>query len=181
LGLNVAELLGQAEKVSHLYDLFLNFIGKIHDAILALVGESLMQKAGQKVVEWVSEVKNGKYFPDILESLYQTDPTKGELKILISDSQATLDKYTSAIEAVGGLKDGYGSQVELADRLLKGLKLMGPLPVLPQAKLILAGIYIVLAGYVVLAGADYVDSPRLKWLDRVAGVRRTVEGSLQTV
>jgi hypothetical protein len=180
LGLNVAEFLGQAGRVSHLYDLFLSFTGKIHDALLALVGESLMQRAGQKVIEWVSEFKNGKYFPEILETLYQTDPTKGELKILIGDSQVTLEKYTSAIAAVDALKDGYGSQADLADKLLKGLKLMGGLPVPPQVKLILVAAYIVLTGYVVLAGADYVDSPQIRWLDRVVGVRRTVEAGLQT-
>jgi hypothetical protein len=73
--------------------------------------------------------------------------------------------------------------VNLAEKLLKGLKFIGGLSeaVLPQAKLIFAAAHIALGGYVVLAGADYVDSPNIKWLDRVAGVRRVVEGNLKTI
>lgn len=181
LGMNIAGILGQAERVSRLYDLFRSFVSKVYDALVALVGESLMQKAGQKVVEWLNELKGGKYFTEILEALYQTKPTQEELKKFVGDSQAALEKFTSAIQGVDGLSDGYGNQVKLAEKLLKGLKFIGGLSeaVLPQAKLIFGAAYIALGGYVVLAGADYVDSPRIKWLDRVSGVRRTVEDNLK--
>ena len=180
--MNIAGMLGQAERVSRLYDLFRSFVSKVYDALVALVGEILMQKAGQKVLEWLNDLKEGKYFTEILEALYQTKPTQEELKKFVGDSQAALEKFTSAIQGVDGLSDGYGNQVKLAEKLLKGLKFTGGLSesVLPQAKLIFAAAYIALGGYVVLAGADYVDSPRIKWLDRVAGVRRTVEGSLKS-
>jgi hypothetical protein len=182
LGMNIAGILGQAEKVSHLYDLFRSFISKVYDALAALVGESLMQRAGQKVIEWVNELKEGRYFAEILEALYQTKLTREELKKIVDDSQATLDKFTSAIQAVDVLKDGYGNQLKLAEKLLTGLRYIGCLSdtVLPQGKLMFAVAYMTLGGYVVLAGADYVDSPHIKWLDRVAGVRRIVEGDLKT-
>jgi hypothetical protein len=43
----------------------------------------------------------------------------------------------------------------------------------------LAAAYIVLGGYVILLGADYVDAQRVQWLDRVPGVRRVVQVSLE--
>jgi hypothetical protein len=180
LGMRIAGMLGQAEKVSRLYDLFRGFVSKVYDSLAAMVGESLMQKAGQKVLEWVNELNGGKYFPEILEALYQTKPTKEDLNKFVGESTAALDKFTSAIEAVEGLKDGYGRQVQLVEKLIKGLKFIGGLSeaIIPQGKLILAAAYIALGGYVVLAGADYVDSPNIKWLDRVAGVRRVVETKL---
>jgi hypothetical protein len=181
LGMSIAEMLGQAEKVSRLYDLFRSFVSKVYDALVALIGESLMQKAGQKVVEFVNEVKGGKYLPEILEALYQTKPTKDELKSLVDGSKAAIEKFNSTIQAVESLNEGYGSQVKLVEKLIKGLSFVGGLSemIIPQGKLILAAAYVGLGGYVVLAGADYVDSPNIKWLDRVSGVRRTVEGNLK--
>ncbi len=181
LGMDIAGILGQAERLSPLYDLFRSFLSKVYDGLVALVGESLMQKAGQQVLEWLNEVKKGKYFTEILESLYQTKLTQEGLKKFVGDSQAAIGTFTSAIQAVEGLNEGYGTQVSLVEKLMKGLKFIGGLSgaVLPQGKLILGTAYIALGAFVVLAGADYVDSPRIKWLDRVAGVRRTVEGGLK--
>jgi hypothetical protein len=176
LGMSVVGMLGQAEKVSRLYALFRSFMSKVYDSLAALVGQSLIQKAGQKVLEWVNELNGGKYFPEILEALYQTKKTKEELKKFIDTSQVALGHFTSAIQTVDGLKMDYGTQVKLVEKLIKGLKFIGGLSeaVLPQSKLILAAAYIGLGGYVVLAGADYVDSPNIKWLNRVAGVHRVV-------
>ena len=183
MGSNIAGILVQAERISHLYELFRNFIGKVYEALASLVGEALMQKAGQKVVEWLSELKEGKYIAEIVEALYQTGPTRETLNKFVGESPAPLDQFTSTIQKVTILKDGYGKQAKLAEKLLTGLKFIGGLSenVLPQARLILAAAYIAIGGYVVLAGADYVDSPRIKWLDRVSGVRRTVENDLQSV
>ncbi len=180
LGMGLAELLGQAEKVSRLYNLFRGFVGKVYDALAALVGESLMQNVGQRVLEWVNELKGGTHFSQILETLYQTKLTEKELKTYVDESKASLEKFSSVIQDVDGLKDGYGIQVKLAEKLLNGLNFLGGLSeaILPQGKLIFAACYMALGGYVVIAGADYVDSPRLRWLDRVAGIRRTVEENL---
>jgi hypothetical protein len=181
LGMSIAGILGQAKKVSRLYDLFRSFVSKVYDALAALVGESLMQKVGQKVVEWVNEFKGGKHLSEILEALYQTKSTREDLKKFVDGSKAPIEKFDSATQAVEGLKEGYGSQVNLVDKLLKGLKFIGGLSeaIIPQGKLILAAAYIALGGYVVLSGADYVDSPNIKWLDRVAGVRRVVVAKLE--
>jgi hypothetical protein len=181
LGMNVAGILGQADRVSRLYELVRSFVNKVYDALLTLVGESLVQKAGQKVLEWLNELKGGKHFTEILEALYQTKSTQEGLKKFVGESQVALEKFASAIRAVDSLKEGYGSQVQLVEKLIKGLKFIGGLSdvIIPQGKLILAAAHIALGGYVVLAGADCVDSPRIKWLDRVSGVRRVVEDGLK--
>jgi len=44
--------------------------------------------------------------------------------------------------------------------------------------LVLTALYIVLGGYVIVAGADYVDAHKLSLLNRVPGVRRVVESTL---
>lgn len=132
------------------------------------------------VIEWMDDIKGGKYFSVILEALYQTMLTKKKLEKMVSDSHAKMDEFALVIQAVNGLKNGYGSQVNLAEKLLKGLKFIGGLSaaVLPQSKLILAAADIALGGYVVLVGADYVDSPKIKWLDRMPGVSRIIEANL---
>jgi len=42
----------------------------------------------------------------------------------------------------------------------------------------MAAAYLVIAGYAILTGADYVDAARLKFLNRVPGVRQVVETSI---
>jgi hypothetical protein len=42
----------------------------------------------------------------------------------------------------------------------------------------MAAAYLVVSAYVILAGADYVDAPRLKILNRVPGVRTVVVADL---
>jgi hypothetical protein len=42
----------------------------------------------------------------------------------------------------------------------------------------LVGAYLALGVYVIAAGGDYVDAPRLQLLDRVPGVRVVVETRL---
>ncbi len=42
----------------------------------------------------------------------------------------------------------------------------------------MAAAYIILGGYVILAGADVVDAQRLRLLDRTPGVRRIAEMQL---
>ncbi len=74
----------------------------------------------------------------------------------------------------------FGQQIGTIDRLLKGLRLFSAVPttVVPQGKLLMAAAYIVIGGYVVLAGADFVDAPHLRWLNRVPGVHQVVATNL---
>lgn len=176
VGMDIAQALGQAEKVTRLYNLFRDLLVKAYDALLALVGGQVAKIAGEKVVEWVDQLKGGELFESLLKKLYDTKAIDDELSKVISSSQAPLEKFGAAIESVGKLDSTYQQQVSLAEKALKMLKFIGGLPaaVLPQAKLLLAAVNIVLGAYVILAGADMVDSQRLQILKRVPGVREVV-------
>ena len=176
VGMDIAQALGQAEKVTRLYNLFRDLLVKAFDALLALVGGQVAKVAGEKVVEWVNQLKEGELFESLLQRLYDTKAVDAELGKLVASSQAPLDNFGAAIESVSKLDSTYQQQVSLAEKALKVLKFIGGLPaaVLPQAKLLLAAANIVLGGYIILAGADMVDSPRLQILKRVPGVREIV-------
>ncbi len=177
---NLAQYLGQGEKISRLYNLFRSFLGQVYDSLIALIGQPLMQTVIDKVMEWLKEVKQGEVFSEMLENFYQTNPTNKELGLLVDQSQAALDKFVVATREVESLSDDYGQQIKLVDKLLGWLKFLGgaAASVLPMGQLLVAAAYIALGGYAVLAGADYVDAPRLRLLDRIPGVRRVVEENL---
>lgn len=180
VGMDIAQALGQAEKVTRLYVLFRDFAIKAYGSVIALLGQPLAQTAAQRVLEWVDDLREGKLLGELLEKLYETKQTDQDLSQLVTDSQAGLEEFVSAIEDVDGLDTSYRKQINLADKLLRGLGFLGgvPVTVLPQGKVLLAAVYIVLGAYVLLAGADYVDAQRLKLLDRVPGVRQVVETNL---
>jgi hypothetical protein len=182
VGLDLARVLGQAEKVSQLYHLFRRYAVQAYESLLALLGPQLARIVAQQVVEWVEEVKEGERFGRLLEMLYETEQTRQGLQHVVTQSEADLDLFVAAMEDVEILGASYQQQIDLSEKLLKGLKWLALVPAaaLPQGRLLMAAAYLVLGGYIVLAGADYVDAQRLEWLDRVPGVRRTVESHLAT-
>lgn len=46
LGMDIARIVGQAERISHLYELFRCFVGKVYDSLVVQVGKTLVQKVG---------------------------------------------------------------------------------------------------------------------------------------
>lgn len=180
VGLELAKLAGQAEAVKGLYGWMREFALKAYNSLLALVGPRLAESLGKKVLDWFHEFQEGKQTGQILDRLYQTQGTAADLGRLVDGSQSELDKFVAAIQGVGLLEDGYYQQMRLVDMAIPRLKYLRLIPVTaqPVGQLIMAAIYIVLGGYVVLAGADYVDARLLQKLDRVPGVRRMVEGQL---
>lgn len=180
IGQNIAQAFGQAETLSRLYQLFRDFAFRAYDSVVALLGPTVAQAAGQRVLEWIDEVKEAKFFGTLLEKLYETNQTRQELSVEIADSKADLQKFVAARDRVSELVEEYTAQLRLTEKLLKGLKYLGSVPVaiLPYGSLLMAAVYIVLCAYVVLAGADYVDAPHLSSLHRVLGVRQVVEVNL---
>ncbi|HUW99449.1 MAG TPA: hypothetical protein VMY35_00590 [Phycisphaerae bacterium] len=180
VGMDFAQALGQADKVTQLYNLFRDFALKAYDSLVALLGQQLAQTAAQRVVEWFEEFKEGEQFAKLLERLYETDQTRRDLGRLVAESRANLESLTAAIQRVDGLDAAFGQQADLSEKLLRGLKVLALVPAtaLPQGRLLMAAAYVVLGAYVVLAGGDYVDARRLERLGRVPGVRRVVEGQL---
>jgi hypothetical protein len=181
VGMDMAQALGQADKVSKLYDLFRGFLLRAYDTLVALLGPELARVVREEVQKWLKEVKVEDQIGGWLAELYGTEETKRALKPLIADSEGELAQFAAAIERVDRLKDSFRRQASLVDKALPKLKWLAVIPAgtLPQGQLLLAAAYIVLGGYVILLGADYVDAQRVQWLDRVPGVRRVVQVSLK--
>ena len=176
VGMNLADALGQAEKVTRLYSLFRDFLLKAYDALVGLVGESLAGTAAQKVVEWLEDLREGEQIGELLERLYETERTSQALSQLVGQSGAAPEKFAAAIERLDELGAAYGRQMDLSDHLVRGLKFLSfvPAAALPQGRLVMAAAYMLLGAYVVWSGGDYVDARRLERLNRVPGVQRVV-------
>lgn len=175
IGLEIAGTLSQAEKVSHLYNLFRRYVTSAVETLIALVG--------RPVLEWMNDLKAGGGFRQILQNLYATSETTEKLHHSITNSEASLEQFIAAIQDVDNLEDAYHKQIETAEKLLKGLRFVSNISVavLPSGVLLLGGAYITLGIYVIAAGGDYVDAPRLQFLDRVPGVQKVVESRLAVV
>lgn len=191
VGMDIAAALGQAEKVTRLYNLFREFLANAFQSLTALIGPALAQSAVDQAVTWVKDAVTGEKFGKLLDKFYGTAKTGEALKVLVSDKAAELARagstsadelarFGSAIEGVDALKDAYRQQIAVIEKLIKGLKWLSGIPAaaLPQGKLIQAAAYLLIGGYVVLAGADFVDAQTMRLLDRVPGVRRVVEANL---
>ena len=180
VGMDIAEALGQAANLTRLYGLVRDFLGQAIGSIKSLLGPVAAQAAGDEVVGWIKGAATGKKFALLVEKLYQTEPTAAALAKLAKDSPADLQKLVVAIRGVDALEAAYRKQIELVGKILKVCKYVKLVPAvaLPQGQLVLAAVYILVGGYVVLAGGDYVDAQRLKLIDRVPGVRRVLEASL---
>jgi hypothetical protein len=180
LGQNIAQAFGQADKLGRLYGLFRDFALKAYESVVTLLGPAVAKIVGQQVMSWVAEVKEAKFFSGLLEKLYQTKETQAALLPIVMASNADPQKFLIGIQQVEGLGQKCSQQTALIDKLLKGIRYLGavPIAVLPYGALLMAAIYVGICGYVVLNGADYVDADHVKVLDRIPGVRRIVAANL---
>ncbi|MFN2183453.1 MAG: hypothetical protein ACK2UU_05650 [Anaerolineae bacterium] len=183
VGMDIAEALGQAEAVTRLYTLVRGYISGAIESLIALVGRPALEAATDQALGWIDEMKEGKLFGDLLLKAYGTDQIIEELHLRIAGSQAGLEQFVAAIQDVDKLDSAFHQQIKLAEKLLKGLRFVGGISVatLPASKVVMAAVYLVLGIYIVLAGGDYVDAPRLQFLNRVPGVRQVVEVRLAVV
>ncbi len=180
--MEIADVMGQAEKVTRLYNLFRSFVTKAYGSVTALLGESLCREAAEQFLKWLDELNSEENAARLLENLYQTELTRNELNPVVAGNQAELDRFVSAFHGVNTLDERYQQQVKLAEKLIGWMKYLAGVAssALPQGKLVAAGVYIILGSYVILVGADYVDAPGLNLLDRIPGVRQIVESNLRT-
>lgn len=180
IGTDVVQALGQADKVTRLYNAFREFALHAYESLIALLGQQIVHTVAQQVVTWLDQLQEGPQVQEWLAELYETEETRQELSQVVARSQADLQHFIDALQGVKGLDETYRRRVELVDRLLRGLRFFSSIPAaaLPQGRLLMAAAYVVLAGYLVLTGADYLDARRLEILDRVPGVRQVVETNL---
>jgi len=180
VGLDLAEMLGQADKVTRLYEAFREFVLRTYESLIALLGQQVLHSIVQHVISWLNQVKRGPQIYDWLAKLYETPTIREEVTRLVVQSQAELQRYIDALQEVKTLDETHRRRAELIEKLVRGLKFFSGVPAaaLPQGRLLMAATYVVLTGYIVLTGADYVDAQRLRFLDRVPGVPQVVKTHL---
>jgi hypothetical protein len=180
IGRDIVKALGRAGKVAKLYGLFRDFLLKAYEALVALLGPELIELVGERVKTWVEDIISNRAVDALMEKIYETQQTSVELRPIILESTTSLENYVVAIEQVSGLNDAFRVQTDLVSKLLIMLQYLTRVPttVLPQGKLLLAAVYVLMGGYVIIVGGDYVDARSFEKLDRVPGVRRVVEMNL---
>jgi len=180
VGMGVAELLGQTDQVHRLVELVHSFLGEAIRSLQALLGPAVTQAVGGQVADWLKDAVTEKKFTRLVEQLYATEATGKALGALVKQSPADLEAFVAALQDVEALELAYRRQVDLVGKLLKALKaLRAPLSAaLPQGVLVFVAVYMLVGGYVVLAGGDYVDAEKLARIDRVPGVRKVIEMKL---
>ncbi len=180
VGKDIAEALGQAEKLTRLYNAFRDLAVQSYDSLLVLLGRQLANAAAKKVLEWLEEAREGAVFGHLLEQFYETVSTARLLRETVNASEAELPRFITSIDTIDRLSESYHQQANLIDKVHQALAFLGTLPmaILPQSVLLLAAAYLLLGGYAVFCGADYVDAPQLRILNRVPGVRQIVLSNL---
>ena len=170
-GMGVAELLGQGANLHRLVELVHSFLGEAIRSLQALLGPAVTQAVGGQVADWLKGAVTEKKFTHLIEQLYATEATGKALGALVKQSPADLEAFVAALQDVEALELAYRRQVDLVGKLLKALKaLRAPLSAaLPQGVLVFVAVYMLVGGYVVLAGGDYVDAEKLARIDRVPG------------
>ena len=166
------------EAAGTLYERARDSLVSAYASIRALLGDSAANAAGAQMKTWVDELATGALFASVLERWYRTSETRMKLGVRIDALAPPADRWAAAVNGLDALSRQYAGQADLADKLLKGLKIVGLLPpaALPEGTLLLGAAYVALGGYIVFAGADAVDAP--VGLHRVAGIRRIVEQAL---
>ncbi|HEY0365896.1 MAG TPA: hypothetical protein VGC73_05435 [Pyrinomonadaceae bacterium] len=187
VGKGAADALGVGEAISRWYGLIRGYAINAYEAVLGLLG-SAAQAVSKKVLEWVNdlagkwtgELKEGKLLGSWLETLYETEATKKDLGAVIVAGTIPPDNYGVIVENAEKLRKLYEQQIKWSDRLLGWLPALSGVATvaIPHGTLLVAALYVTLGGYTIVLGADYVDAPRIKFLNHVAGVRQIVESNL---
>lgn len=180
VGADIAKYLGYDEQVSELYGLVNEYVGRAHETILSLLGRELSSIAVDKALDFFNSLKDGSLLGELLEKLYETRKTRDEMVKLVQASDAELPNYNKAIEGLDTLSTQFKEIMDFVGKLIKGLKFVGMIPAatMPQAQLVMSASHAVLFTYIILAGADFADSQRIKMLNRVPGVRDLITANL---
>lgn len=151
----------------------LDKIQKVIDGLVALLGAGNLKKVREQVGELWSRISEDGAIAGALRFVFGVDGTRRLVEeTLRSDglSHAQLDAASGELLA---LMDRFGSNMEIAARITKGITVSGSLLALiavPQVTLVAASAYAMVLGGVVLLGLDYADSGRI--FQRTRGVGR---------
>lgn len=180
VGTDLAGLVGQGEAAARLVAATARMAGEAANGITALLGPTVAGAAAAQVVSWVDAVRGGEKFAVLLGRLYDTPAALAAAQAAVGAAPADAERLEAAVAAVNGIDAAYAAQVKLAEQVLQKARFLTGIPAvaLPQGRLIAAVVFIGLGGYIVLAGADFVDSPRLTLLSRSPGIRTVVAGAV---
>jgi hypothetical protein len=173
----IAGSLGVGGGLSRLYILCRDFTRKMYDSLLALIGDELAKLFGDKVVAWVKETKDKHLFADWLVKAYGVDGLKQTLTTKIAGTSAELRRFSDTCDRLSDLTGRFGREMELTKKLTKALGYLKFVPGIggPEGLLFRAAAYVLVLGWAVVDGADYLDAPRLALLARVPGVPTVVQ------
>ena len=168
------------EQASRLVAKGVAFIVQAYDSILAALGQDATSELRQKAAEWIERLQEGGAIADILGGVFETGDTRQRIADLVAVSAAAPPVLGEAEAAVEALPAGYQARTKLAGQILAGLGILKRIPAarVPMVELATAAAYLVLLGYVIYTGGDYVDAPKLEKLGRVPGVLHVVETGL---
>jgi hypothetical protein len=180
VGQGLAQSLGIDETLGRLYRLCRDFALKVFNALVTLIGDALAKIVGDKVSAWIKEHTNEDHFSSWLQRQYAIEAAGTALAADIAASQAALPAFQNAAKGLQDLSDKFGGQMEIAGKLIKGTDYLRLIPVssTPQGVALFAAAYLLICGYAVFAGGDFLDSSSLDLLHRVDGVPTVVHQML---
>jgi hypothetical protein len=108
---------------------------------------------------------------------YDVDATAKALEAELTEKPPQLPE--ACAQRLDWLVEQHRKQMELLSKLIQGMDYLRLIPgaATPQGAALFATSYVLICGYAVFAGADYLDAPRLDVFNRVAGVPSVVRGA----
>ena len=168
------------EQASRLVSKAVAFVVQAYDSILAALGQDVTSELRVQAAEWVERLQEGDLVANLLGGVFETSATRERIADLVAASAAAAPALGLAEAAVEALPAGYAARTRLAGQILAGLGILKRIPAarVPMVELATGAAYLVLLGFVLYSGGDYVDAPKLEKLGRVPGVLHVVETGL---
>ena len=163
-------------------EMVLESIAKLRTA----VGEDQQKQVEDQAVKWLKDIQDQKdTVASLLNRLYETPRIAEETAGIIGSApqDAAAAAYNQATEALEKLLDG-SKKTRLTLGTVMRVMAFAKTPLMatpPWGTLAVYAFYVVILGYAVYSGGDYLDWYRTgetAWLDRVKGIRTVVRLSL---
>lgn len=175
---DVASLFGAGEQMTGLIKTATDFVAQAYQAMRAVMGYRALDMAMEKMAAWLRQIERHprETIGQLIERLLETTRTKKDLLAVIAKSEAPMQKLGTGIKNVARLDAEHKVRMDLAWKLERGLRVVSifSIAALPQAQVALAFGYLLIGAYAVFTTADYVDAPKLKRINRIAGIRAVV-------
>jgi hypothetical protein len=175
--LEVSAVLNAVEPLNKLYELGKLLISKAYELLEHLLGKDLLNAAAKWLEEWVDKLRKNVVFKFIVEQSYAVEQTKQELTQQIESSTVAIANYQTAMEDLTAMLEHYRRQTQICSTLLTITKNARRLGInhIPILKSVLLLEYALVLAYLIFLGGDCVDTPHLKLVDFIVGVRRIAD------